>query len=134
MSIQILLEQTKNKLEKQVRGLDVFELMLLEILDFAHWAVTEYRRICREEAEKKSRGDQEDFNIFYNNCLHQTKGEVKHLIEKHIYQVQQAGELLFEIFYNYEFPPEKLREFYLRANEIVKQALNEYYPYEIPLP
>jgi hypothetical protein len=133
MNIQILLEQTKTKLENQLKNIDVFEIMLLEVLDYADWIVTEFKKICREEAEKKARGDQDAFNIFFNHCLYKTKDEIRENMVKHIFAVQQAGELLFEIFYNYDFPAEKEKEFLMKANEIVKQALNEYYPYEIPL-
>jgi hypothetical protein len=133
MSIQILLEQTKTKLKEQLKNVDLFEIMLLEILDFTDVLITDYTRWCREEAEKKARGHQELFNIKYVTCLSETKDELKRSILLHAEHVEQAGDLLFKIFYDYEFPPEKLQEFWLKVNEIIKQALNEYYPYEIPI-
>jgi dihydroxyacetone kinase-like predicted kinase len=126
------------RLIEQVKKLDLYEIMLLNIRDHADWVITEFTRICREEAEEKSRGNIDDYVTLFNQCLYESRDEVKKMLYSFVHNLIEATNMLFGIFYNYDLPPATEREkeeFYRKIDEIIQDALRRYYPYETtPIP
>jgi hypothetical protein len=129
MSIEIPQVDIKKVYEK-VKNIDVYEIMLAEILDHANWLVREYTKECREDAEKRSRGDQEIFNALYVSCLYETKEQVKRELLEHINKVIDSARTLFFFYYGLKSPPGEDR-FYKIVDQIVKETLRRFYPYDI---
>jgi hypothetical protein len=115
------------KLYKKVKDIDVYELMLLSIRDHADWLVTEYRRICREEAKAKSRGEADYYTLF-TQCLYESTEEVKKMLYTYIHDVYESVVRLFGVFYNYELPENP--EFNRKVEEIVWETLRALTPNE----
>jgi hypothetical protein len=134
MSIRVLLEQTKNacfnKLREQVEKLDLYGIMILQVLDFADWLVEDYAKWCREEAEKKSREKpylgKSYFSKLFANCIYDTAKEVEKEIRNHIITVYESAKTLFDIFYDYELPSEIIQRYFEKTEEIVREALKTY--------
>jgi hypothetical protein len=131
MSIQVLLKETKNKLENQVKSINIYDLMILELLDHADWLVTEFTKICREKAEEKANRDKDAFNYLFKTCLYETKDWIRQELEKRVKRIADSAILLFTKFYNYELRY-NLGEFYTKAKEIINEAVKQFYPYENP--
>jgi len=125
MSIKVLLEQTKTKLESQVRNLDLYELMILQVLDHADWLVTEYRRICEEEAKKRALGEADYYKLF-KQCIYESIGEVDKMLQDYVLEVYNSANTLFNIFYNYSLPDELTQKYFAKADEIVREAIKTY--------
>jgi flagellar motor switch/type III secretory pathway protein FliN len=132
--MQKLIEEYKNKLIDQVKNLNIYDLMLLNIIDDADWLVTEFTKMCREDVEKKNPRTLEEYQFLLNQCLYETKPEVKKLLEMSIGSIIQSAEELFEIFFNYQLTDliSANEEFHRKINEIKREALKMYYPYDKP--
>jgi len=133
VSTEITIEHAKNfieKVRKLVESIDLYELMLVEILDYADWLVREYTRDCKEYAEKKSRKNHDLFNALYITCLYQSKNQLKEELTQHVDRVVESAITLFGVYYNFQLPRGE-EEFYKTVDKIVKEALTKFYPYEI---
>jgi hypothetical protein len=116
----------KKELYEKVKDLDIYELMLLSIRDHADWLVTEYTRICREEAKAKSRESKADYSTLFTQCLYESREEVEKLLYAYIYDVYEAAITLFGVFYNYRLPENP--EFNRKVEEIVRETLSLFTP------
>jgi hypothetical protein len=120
---------TLQKIKEQLKSIDVYELMLVEIEDYANWLVNDIMNECREYAEEKARGDKGYFNIYFNTCLHKGRQYLKEDLVKHAGEVYESAKTLFGAFI--EFKPEKDDELLVKVDEIIQNALKKLYPYEI---
>jgi len=104
--------QTVQRVKELLKNIDVYELMLAEIEDYAMWLLNDIMNECREYANAKSRGNEKYFNIYINECLYEGKDYFKKNFVNHVNEVYDSAKTLFGAFI--AFDPEKINNYSLR--------------------
>ena len=125
MSIQVLLEQTKTKLKEQVEKLDIYELMILQVLDHADFLIGDYIKWCREKAEELSQG-KEDASKIFTRCIYETVRDIEKELRDRVKEVYDSADRLFSIYYDYWLPEELTKKYYEKAEEIIRETIKTY--------
>jgi len=119
----IELEKRIKSLADQVRSLDLYTIMELEMQGQADFIVNETMKECREYAEKMVKKHQLDYSTSYRECIHHNIQDVVKELYEHYEKVVSAVETLFTNYFNNNEFLEMREKFYPKAQEIIHNAL-----------